>query len=54
MYHVDCHGWSKIKGVIAVVNVVVCDKSCKVGVVVYVKNCGIGGEVVPDPGRRYE
>jgi hypothetical protein len=31
-------GWSKVKVVIVVVSVVVCDKGCKVGVVVYVKD----------------
>ncbi len=40
MYHVDGRGWSNVKGVIVVVSVVVCDKSCKVGVVVYVKDGG--------------
>ena len=37
MYHVDCRGWSKVKVVIVVVRVVVCDEGCKVGVVVYIK-----------------
>ena len=33
-------GWSKVKVVIVVVSVVVCDKGCKVGVIVYVKDGG--------------
>ena len=40
MYHVDYRGWSKVKGVIIVVSVVVCEKRCKVGVVVHVKDGG--------------
>ena len=38
MYNVDCRGWSKVKGVIVVVSVVVCDEGCKVRVVVYIKD----------------
>ncbi len=41
MYHIYCRGLSKIKGVKVVVSVVVCDKSCKVGVIVYVKDGGL-------------
>ena len=40
MYHVDCRGWLKVKGVVVVVRVGVCDEGCKVGVVVYVKDGG--------------
>ena len=40
MYHVHCRGWLKVKGVVVVVRVVVCDEGCKMGVVVYVKDCG--------------
>ena len=40
MYHVDCRGWLKVKGVVVVVRVFVCDEGCKVGVVVYVKDGG--------------
>ena len=38
MYHVDRRGWSKVKGVILVVCVVVCNEGCKVGDVVHVKD----------------
>ncbi len=37
MYHVNSRGWSEIKGVEVVVCVVVRDKGCEVGVVVYVE-----------------
>ena len=37
MYHVDSWGWSDVKRVVVVVCVVVRDKGCEVGVVVYVK-----------------
>ena len=40
MYYVDSRGWSEVKGVEAVVCVVVRDKCCEVGVVVYVKYGG--------------
>ncbi len=36
MYRVDCRRWSKVKGVIVVESVVVCDEGCKVRVVVYI------------------
>jgi len=38
VYHADCRGWSKVKGVILVVSVVFCDDGCKVGVVVHIKD----------------
>jgi hypothetical protein len=38
VYHVDCRGWSKVKGIEVVVCVIIRDEGCKVGVVVYVKN----------------
>ncbi len=37
MYHVNTRGWSEIKGVEVVVCVIVRDKGCEVGVVVYVE-----------------
>ena len=37
VYHVDSRGWSEVKGVEEVVCVVVRDKGCKVGVLVYVE-----------------
>jgi hypothetical protein len=37
MYHDDSRGWSEVKGVEVVVCVVVRDKGCEVGVVVYVE-----------------
>ena len=37
VYHVDSRGWSEVKGVEVVVCVVVRDKGCEVGVVVYVE-----------------
>ena len=40
MYHIDCRGWSKVKGVIVVVSVAVCDEGCKMGVFFYVKDGG--------------
>jgi hypothetical protein len=37
MDHVDSRGWSEVKGVEVIVCVVVRDKGCKVGVMVYVE-----------------
>ncbi len=37
MDHVDSRGWSEVEGVVVVVCVVVRDKGCEVGVVVYVE-----------------
>ena len=37
MYHVNSRGWSEIKGIEVVVCVVIRDKDCEVGVVVYVE-----------------
>ena len=37
MDNVDSWGWSEVEGVEVIVCVVVCDKGCKVGVVVYVE-----------------
>ena len=37
MYHVDSQGWAEVKGVEVVVCVIVRDKDCEVGVVVYVE-----------------
>ena len=37
MYHVNSRRWSEIKGVEVVVCVVVRDKGCEVGIVVYIK-----------------
>ena len=37
MYHVDSRGWSEVKGVVEVVCVVVRDRGCEVGIVVYVE-----------------
>ncbi len=37
MYHVDSRGWTEVEGVEVVVCVVVRDKGCEVGVVVYVE-----------------
>ena len=37
MYHVDGWGWLEVEGVVVVVCVIVRDKSCEVGVVVYVE-----------------
>ncbi len=37
MNHVDRRRWSQVEEVVVVVNMVVCDEGCKVGVVVYIK-----------------
>ena len=37
MYHVYSRGWSEVKGDEVVVCVVVRDKGCEVGIVVYIK-----------------
>ena len=37
MYHVYGRGWLEVEGVVVVVCVVVCDKGCEVGILVYVE-----------------
>ena len=37
MYVVDGRGWLEVKGVVVIVQLVVCDEGCEVGVVVYVE-----------------
>jgi len=38
VYPVDCRGWSEVEGVIVVVCMVIGDESCKLVIVVYVKD----------------
>ncbi len=38
-YLVNRKGWSEVEGVVMVVCMVVGDEGCKVGIVVYVKDC---------------